>query len=290
MSGMKEHAFRIAEGNANPGFFLEEIAAALGGEVKGRAVLMPSPGCVDSDRSMVVFFSGATDKFFVYSCDGSVARARSEINAKLKTVDFPVEDAGRRTEKALRIWRETEPAAATLVERYLRSRALTVPIPDCIRFHPCLWHGPSRSEWPAMVALVTNAAGAPATIHRTWLDHGGRAKAAVDPNKMSLGPISGGAVRLSPASEKLCVGEGIETSMSAMVAGRAAWAAISAIGLEKLVLPEIVKEVTILVGGDKAGRMASQMAFGRWQTNSRRVLMCHAPEGKDLNDVLMQEG
>ena len=95
---------------------------------------------------------------------------------------------------------------------------------------------------PALVAEVTNAAGQPIAVHRTYLDRKGR-KADVDPCKMTLGPMWGGAVRLTldlAPPPALVVGEGVESSASAGLLLRLpAWAALSAGNLGGgLVLPD----------------------------------------------------
>ncbi len=140
----------------------------------------------------------------------------------------------QRTEAALRIWAETQPAAGSLVEPYLRARGINIPSPPALRFHPALKH--SGSMWPAMVALVTRGIdGEPIGIHRTFLSRDGGAKAPITPQKMMLGPCRGGAVRLGPATNPLMVGEGIETCLAAMQGkGWSVWAALSTSGLRSL--------------------------------------------------------
>jgi putative DNA primase/helicase len=129
------------------------------------------------------------------------------------------------------IWQSATPAARTLVETYLVSRGLHVPPPLTLRYHAGLRH-PSGGIWPAMVALVTRGSDdAPLGIHRTFLTCDGGGKAAVDPQKMMLGPCRGGALRLGLLGDVLMVGEGIETCLAAMEAiGHPAWAALSTSG------------------------------------------------------------
>jgi hypothetical protein len=69
-----------------------------------------------------------------------------------------------------------------------------------------------------MVARVDNVDGEQIALHRTFLQPYGNGKAEIDPQKASLGPTAGGAVRLAPAAETLLIGEGIETSLAGMVA------------------------------------------------------------------------
>jgi putative DNA primase/helicase len=119
-----------------------------------------------------------------------------------------------------------------------------------------------------MVALVTRGSDdAPLGIHRTFLACDGGGKAAVDPQKMMLGPCRGGAVRLGPLGDVLMVGEGIETCLAAMQAiGHPAWAALSTSGLRSLDLPEGVRNVIVLADGDDPGEAAARDCAWRHAT------------------------
>ena len=145
-------------------------------------------------------------------------------------------------EAAVTIWHETVPAEGTLVETYLRSRGMERLLPIRVRFHTGLKH-PSGGIWPAMVALVTQGVDdTPIAVHRTFLDRDGTRKAPVEPQKMMLGPSSGGAVRLTEVSELLMVGEGIETTLGAMQAtDLPGWAALSSSGLKGYILTAFVR-------------------------------------------------
>jgi putative DNA primase/helicase len=73
-----------------------------------------------------------------------------------------------RTKGALAIWDHASSAQGTLVETYLGSRGLQLPLPSTLRFHAGLKH-PSGGIWPAMVALVTHGVdGVPLALHRTF--------------------------------------------------------------------------------------------------------------------------
>src|SRR5262249_27412395 len=114
-----------------------------------------------------------------------------------------------------RLMGETRPAVGTLVERYLRSRAITLT-PERLWFHPECWHSGSQSRWPAMVAMRQDVTGKVVACHRTFLNWDGSGKAPVVPVRMDLGPTKGSAIRLSSVAEEILVGEGIETVLSAM--------------------------------------------------------------------------
>ncbi len=268
---------------------LGPIALALNGEVRGNRIIAPSPGRAASDRSMVVIVDPARPAdFYIYACDGPLTAAKAMVAEKLKLI-LPVQQpAAERTAAAMRIWAETVPAEGTLVETYLQSRWINLAPPPVLRFHPGLWHGPSGSEWPAMVALVTTVDDRPVAIHRTYLRRDGTDKAPVDPDKMVLGPISGCAVRLSPATDELVVGEGIETCLSGTVIFDVpTWSALSVPGLKALVLPSVVRRIVILADSGDEGEEAAYRAACRWRAEGRKVsIKLPDPGFEDFNDQL----
>jgi len=200
----------------------------------------------------------------------------------------PDQDDAKRSDAALAIWRATAPANNTVIESYLASRGLRLPIVSGLRFHTGLKH-PSGGIWPVMVALVTNGEdGKPLAIHRTFLARDGGGKAPVNPPKMMLGPCRGGAVRLGLLSDVLMVGEGIETCLAAVRAtGHPAWAALSTSGLRVLDLPGDVRDVIVLADGDEPGEAAARDCALRWKREGRRARIARAPQGMDFNDVLI---
>ena len=193
------------------------------------------------------------------------------------------------TEFIQRIWEETESARGTRAEKYLNSRGLYLPslLDLPIRFHRELAH-PTHSHWPSMVARVQGLDKALMSIHRTFLASDGPGKAPVEPQRMMLGPCSGGAVQFGEPSGQLMVGEGIETCLSAMQATEIpVWAALSTAGLKALDLPPGVREVIVLADGDDSGAAAAQKCAQRWQGEGRRVRIASPPSGQDFNDMLI---
>ena len=202
---------------------------------------------------------------------------------------------------AMALWRAAHDTAGTEVETYLRSRKITLaPLPRRLRRVDRLEHRPSRTNWPAMVALVTRGADdAPLAVHRTWLAPGGRGKAPVAPNKMGLGHWLGGAVKLARPAAHILVGEGIETCLAAMQAtGIGAWAALSTSGLMNLELPPEVRRVTVLADHDfvnpktgaRPGEAAARAAAARWRRQGRDARVAVPPdEGTDFADMLAEE-
>ena len=100
--------------------------------------------------------------------------------------------------KALAIWREAR--SATGLYKYLEACGIAfrrMPAEACakLRYHPNCPH-PNGARFSAMVALVEHVDYGPTAIHRTFLKPDGSGKAEIEPNKASLGPVKGGAVRL----------------------------------------------------------------------------------------------
>ena len=191
--------------------------------------------------------------------------------------------------RARELWIQACAATGTLVEIYLRSRGIVLPVPPTLRFLPLTKHSPSDQLLPAMIAAVTVwPERRPCAVHRTFLAADGSGKAPVDTPRMTLGPCRRGAVRLAEATDQLMVGEGIETCLAAMQAtGRPAWAAMSTSGMRNLELPAHVKEVIILADADRPGEEAAQYAATRWVRQGRRVRIARPPQGKDFNDLLL---
>ena len=195
---------------------------------------------------------------------------------------------------AARLWEQSLPAAGTPVETYLALRGITGPIPPTFRFQTSLEHKPTGTRHPAMIAAVKRWPRREViAIHRTYLHPDGDGKAAIEPNKMTLGPVAGGAVRLAPAGETLAISEGIETGLSVLVAtGTPTWAALSAGGIKRLDLPPlpIAAEIVIAADPDPTGLAAAYDAAERWHNEGRRVRIAEPPPGQDFNELLMEAG
>jgi hypothetical protein len=276
----------------------ETIARELGGVRSGAGWVMRCPAHDDHKPSLSL--SDTDDGRILVKCFAKcdardvIAKLRArglwphlERDRVRTKFDASRPSVSANSARAMQIWKEATPATGTLTETYLRSRGITMALPTSLRFHPQLKH-PSGQHFPAMVALVSDGkSGTPVAIHRTYLSADGNAKAEVSPNKMMLGSTRGGAVRLSEQREGLLVGEGIETTLSAMQAtGRPGWAALSTSGLTSLVLPLDASAVTILADGDDAGHKSAKAAAKSWSARGVAVRVAYAPTGTDFNDLL----
>jgi len=240
--------------------------------------------------------------------------------------------------EAREIWEQGQPAQDSPVHDYLALRGIPRArfprLPVCLRFHPSLgymvqvdrkWVEAHRG--PAMLAAIQGPDGRFIGVHRTWVDtsrrkgkpeilhpvSGDRLKV-----KKALGSVKGGAIRLTPPGRVLIMGEGIETTLTALLAdeppGASYWAGVSlgnmagqrqlGQGMKYAGLPDLgdteafvppagVDRLVFVQDGDSEPRLTrSQLLSGIRRAMALRpglrgqVVPC--PAGVDLNDVLME--
>jgi Toprim domain len=206
-------------------------------------------------------------------------------------------------EAAHRLFAISRPIAGTLVETYLRSRAITMLAgTGALRFHPTCYyrpdaHTPTETR-PAMIAAVTDLSGTTITgAHRTWLERDGAGKAPVDTPRRAMGDLLGHAVRFGAAEPApaeagvLAVGEGIETMLSLRCALPAMpmAAALSANHLAALLLPSMLRRLYIARDADAAGDMALVALTERAETAGIEALAL-SPRKGDFNEDLRAFG
>lgn len=230
------------------------------------------------------------------------ASTAAQIDGLLGNVkpDSPVRQAEFTEEQrrqALRhLWKSTGPiVSGDLADKYLTARGVgDSTYPASLRFGSAVKDGAGGVR-PCLVAMVCNADGSPATMHRTFLRPDGQAKAEMDaPRKLMPGSLpEGSAVRLSEwTGGALGIAEGIETALSASALYEMpVWAAINANMLAKWVPPEGCEEIAIF--GDNDAKMAGQAAAyhlaHRLLVKGRQASV-HIPDivGTDWNDVLLR--
>lgn len=203
-----------------------------------------------------------------------------------------------------RIVRGSSPIEGTPAEAYLRCRGITMPLPHTLRFARL---APPKIECngvleangpgalPALVAVVTDAAGVLVGIQRTYLTDDGRKAATTDRKgkvKYSLGNVVGGAIQIGPPTASILVTEGLEDGLTlAQALGRSVWVAAGTSMLPRMVLPDDVHAVVIGADGDKGGKVAAAKAAEAFAASGRavRIMRPNAPH-KDFNAQLMEAG
>jgi Toprim domain len=228
------------------------------------------------------------------------AQARDEAKARDELADVR-----SRMAKARSIWQEAVPTIeGTPVEVYFRvHRRLDLPANisgSVLRYHPQCPFG--AASHPSMIALVRNIINnREQGVHRTALRPDGTPlKIDGKTARLSLGPIGGGAIKLSDNAEVttgLTIAEGLETTIAGMMAPtwyRPAWSLLSAGNVAAFPVLTGIECLTILVDHDRPdqhGRRAGQKAAAecarRWDAASREVItIIPTHEGFDVADVV----
>jgi hypothetical protein len=227
----------------------------------------------------------------------SLPRPQGDPNPKPRPASAP---AGT-PESARRLFAMSQPIAGTIVEAYLRTRAITaLHGTGSLRFHPRCYYRPDRhaptETWPAMIAAVTDLDGRIAGAHRTWLDPAGfdpvrLGKAPIDSPRRAMGHLLGNAVRFGMAHDVAAAGEGIETMLSlrCVMPDMPMMAALSAAHLAAILFPATLRRLYVVRDNDPAGDGALDRLFER--THSSRIdAVALSPRGDDFNADLRRYG
>ena len=149
----------------------------------------------------------------------------------------------------------------------------------------------------ALVAVVRDAAGYPALLHKTYMADNGESKANVPAPKKLTARIRdprGAAIKLYRPTEELAIAEGIETALSVRVAtGLPVWAAVSTGLMVSVAVPESVKRVWVMADNDEngAGESAATKLVSRLLKEGRDARLVMPSEiNSDWNDVLLSGG
>ncbi|WP_264051671.1 DUF7146 domain-containing protein [Methylobacterium flocculans] len=298
---------------------LPEIARAVNGKVVGNRVIARGPGHSRLDGSLSITLApGTPDGFLVHSFAGDDFRTCKDYVAGLLGMsadrwrhDRPVDpaeearrakarqqaeakeraDIARRQRCAVAIWQEARNPLGTIVETYLRSRALDLPgeiAGDVLRFHARCPFGEGTTA-PAMVAAMRCVrSGDIVAIHRTALSPDG-----VKLGRKMLGSVAGAAVMLDSSdavSAGLTIGEGIESTLAGRQLGLLpAWALGSAGAIADFPVLDGIETLTVLAENDITGTSARacQKVGARWIAAGRLADSITPKIGTDMNDVLM---
>jgi hypothetical protein len=207
-------------------------------------------------------------------------------------------DEAARSEEAAHFWCEAVDPINTPVERYLEHRRVWRMLPEgaagrAIRFHPWCKFGLKRV--PCMLGLVRNIrTDVPQAIHRTALDLAGHKVSIGGLDRMSLGPVAGGAVKLTDDPDiSIClgVGEGLESTLSVQsipeFGASPVWSLLSAGGIAAFPVLAGIECLWIAVDHDEAGERAAATCAQRWTAAGQEVFRVRPKSsGDDLNDLI----
>ncbi|HET6523527.1 DUF7146 domain-containing protein [Sphingopyxis sp.] len=202
-------------------------------------------------------------------------------------------------ETARRLWAASRPLPGSLAAHYLARRAIrNIGGLAALRFHPSCHYRPSeddvpnvRTAWPALIAAATDDDGSIMSVHRTWLDKGGEAKAPVACPRRAMGLLLGNGVRFGPAGPVMAAGEGLETILSLRQAMPAMpmIAGLSGAHLAAIVFPAGLRRLYVARDDDKAGAAALATLTGRAEEAGIPVVRLE-PRRDDFNSDLCAFG
>src|SRR6516164_9465982 len=204
-----------------------------------------------------------------------------------------VESDARKFKLALKLWDQGKSITGTLGERYfVDTRKLdltTLPsnIDEVLRFHPRCVFGGNGARHPCLLALFRDVEDdTPAGIHRIGLT-----SAANNIDRLTLGRwAKPRAIKLWPATNRLTIGEGIETVLGAIRCGAItppAWAVGGRISIAKFPVIPGIKALTVLVDNDGVARPDAEACAVRYVAAGCRVRLLTTKRVKDFNDVVM---
>lgn len=257
---------------------LRRIVRALGGDLyqNGQRANVPAPGHGAADRSVSLVLSEG--RVVVHCFGGGDWRDVLHDLRRKGLIDHrafltgsgpadcatPRPDRRRRVGIACALWASSiDRGAGGLVARHLKQRNLTWKsgLLD-LREHPAVplsVYGAGGRTRRAMMARISDPEGETTGVELTYLEPNGRRAIGLRLSRKTVGQLpAGSAVRLSPASGAMVVGEGVITTLSAMQGfGRPGWALLSAGNLARWRAPEGVVDVLIAADRGPAGEAAA---------------------------------
>jgi hypothetical protein len=275
----------------------ELVSDALNGRRLGKGYAAQCPLCNNEKATLSIWDEpdGLHLKCF-YSIRGQCHPMALVFHLQTLGVDVSLGDIGqaggvKHSETFHEIWHAGKPVPGSYVDDYLHSRGITLTSP-ALKCIDRLKHA-SGVRLPCMIATVTDpTTEEPQALHRTWLNAMGTGKADVVPNKMTLGKMRGGIIRLfEPMEGLIAIGEGIETCMSfTQLTNIPSWSAVAANNLGDIVYSKDIKRVWILGDNDEPGKAAADRAMANVIVQKLDGYVYYPePKYKDFNDMLMEK-
>lgn len=233
------------------------------------------------------------------------SKAQAKANAEKADADA-AKQAEQNRRRAQNLYLSASPATGSIVETYLKSRALDftaagLELPGVLRFHAEVYCGETGSKLPAMLASINALDGRYLGTHRTWLQPNGSGKATLVEAKKSYGKFGGGFIPLwkgkhrcsmkeLPPGTRIYVSEGIEDGLSVALT-RPDERVIAGVSLSNIGRLELPEHCPIYLLGQRDEKLQALEAFeravARLQEKGHAVFLVYPPKGyKDYNDVL----
>lgn len=256
-------------------------------QLSGKHTKCPIPGCGGKDRFRYkgpergIWFcshcgSGGGLDLLMKIKGWSFAEAAKQVENIMGECNKEEAKVGLTDEQKSRILNRTWTGGVPVVMgdpvmQYLHGRGLKLEgVPQGLRCYKALPYqdhdGKTQGAFDAMLAKIVGPDGTPLNIHRTYVQGGKKAPVEEAKKLMPGKPISGGAVRLLPATEVVGIAEGIETALAAtLLFNVPVWSVINTAGMEGFVPPEGIKTVIIFGDNDKnfAGHKSAYAAAFR---------------------------
>ncbi|MDE2096372.1 MAG: toprim domain-containing protein [Patescibacteria group bacterium] len=214
-------------------------------------------------------------------------RAHPSYPTRTATVRDDDPDTLRRTQLAQAIWESGQPIDGTLAEKYLRSRGVWRPNIQALRFQAALFNPTLSAETPAIIAAISDSAHGICAIQRTYLRSDGTGKSPGTPNKITLGPMREGAVRLFTPRRVLGLAEGIETALAARkIYSIPTWATLGVHRLKSVSIPDGVTRLVIFADEGTTGEEGAREARYQYMNKGYSVEIMRPEWGEDFADQI----
>jgi putative DNA primase/helicase len=294
-----------------------DLTRQHGGDWRGDAGFIPSPGHSKRDRGTVIRDRADGRGVLVYSFNAdwrsvrdalgiSAGEARPMAPRELRMLrqQMAREKAERERRQLARCvdlcQQGDAPEPGGPVRTYLAARGLPAAVvAQAVNAGSLREHLDDRGR-ASMLALAHNRQGVLRGVQLTKLAPDGRGKRGTDCDRLTFGPYKGAACRVfNVAGDTLAVAEGLETALAfAALRKIPTWAGFGTRNVAAFEPPTGIRTLIIAADGDRAahdspgdfkGLDAAEALFNRHKTRLR-VIIAAAPDDLDWLDVLNHGG
>lgn len=286
---------------------LRQIVATLGGELyqNGLRANVPAPGHGKGDRSVSLLLTAGRVVIHTFGA-ADWREVRDDLRRRglvdhsgrvlggVTSSDAPVIHHPRRRAVAGALWQAgLRPAPNGVVPRHLTGRGVTwrADLDDLLE-HPSApfsVYRPGGRAGRAMMAGIRAPSGDLTAVELTYLSPNGLAATGLRVPRKTVGQVPpGSAVRLCAPAARMLVGEGVVTTLSAMMRFELpGWALLSAGNLSRWQAPDSVAAVVIAGDRGAAGERAAMRLARRLENDGVKASLAYPPvPWGDWNEAL----